>query len=83
MTRYKGTIFGYNYNGEFDTVEEFQAWLEPKLYRHLLDPSNPATPVVMKVLGITNLSESTAALAESIDSRLSKVESDVSAIKKG
>lgn len=34
MTKYQGTIFGFNYDIEFDTDEEFANWLFSKLKVH-------------------------------------------------
>ena len=57
MTLYEGNIFGFNYYIEFETDIEFQEWLEAKLLRYLLNPDNPATPVIIKILGITDIKE--------------------------
>lgn len=55
--RFTGTILGFNYDIELKNEEEFEIWLEAKLKRYVLQPNTPATRVVEKILGITELKE--------------------------
>lgn len=55
--KYEGSIFGFNYAMDFDTDEEFIAWLIAKL-----KTMNPLLPKVMD--GLLNESEEFKALKE-------------------
>ncbi|MBU0599143.1 hypothetical protein KKF61_09250 [Patescibacteria group bacterium] len=45
MTRYIGSLFGFNYDMDFKTDEEFVAWLVAKLKK-----MNPLLPKIMDAL---------------------------------
>jgi len=52
MTRYEGDIFGFHYDVEFKTVEEFEEWLYQKLRTYMF--SDITIKVLDKVLNDTD-----------------------------
>ena len=53
--QYFGNALGMNYAIEFDTDEEFKIWLKERLEHFLFGEENPASDVVLDILGINTL----------------------------
>ncbi len=54
---FKGQILGFKYIIECEDEAEFKVWLEAKLRKYLIKDLDPATEVLLKILGVKDLQD--------------------------